>query len=114
MEAEVERIIERLRRRLSGNRESIDPILYARIYATVKGTGSFLEEWMCIDIDLLRAAAEVVSEAEYGSNELLRQRLRLGYNRAHTLIRWLQQDGILGTELDEHARLELKRSIGFY
>ena len=63
--------------------------------------------------DFLKAA-EAVSAAGFGSNEVVRNALGIGYNRAKELIKRLQAEGILGCDLDEHARLRLLRPIGFY
>ena len=59
-------------------------------------------------------AAEIVSEAGYGSNALIREKLAMGYNRAKEIIEELQAAGILGRELSHDARLELIRPVGFY
>lgn len=64
--------------------------------------------------DLFLKAAIAVSKAGFGSNEVVRTALGIGYSRARELIVALQAEGILGEELDEHARLELLRPIGFY
>ena len=47
-------------------------------------------------------------------SQLVRNTLGIGYNRAKELINRLQSEGILGCDLDEHARLKLLKPIGFY
>jgi DNA segregation ATPase FtsK/SpoIIIE-like protein len=60
------------------------------------------------------AAAEIVSAAGYGSNQLIRERFGIGYSRAKAIIEALQAAGILGRELSHDARLELIRPVGFF
>jgi hypothetical protein len=64
--------------------------------------------------DLFIVAAEIESAAGYGSNHLLRYKLGIAYHHANELIKALQEEGILGCDLDHDARLELIRAIGFY
>ena len=64
--------------------------------------------------EMIHRAAEIVSREGYGSNEIIRNGLGIGYARAAEIIKELQSAGILGAELDADARLELQRSCGFY
>ena len=68
------------------------------------------------DDDLFFEAAKIVSAAGYGSCQLIGVHFDIGYNRASKLLRRLQAEGILGTEIVDYdtARYELLRPIGFY
>ena len=90
----------------------------ARVKLYVAGTGCFLDWWLRGEVPMTdnsyAKAAEIVSAAGYGSNEIIRNGLGIGYARAAEIIKELQSAGILGTELDADARLELRRPCGFY
>jgi hypothetical protein len=68
------------------------------------------------DENLFFEAAKIVSAAGYGSCQLIGVHFDIGYNRASKLLRRLQAEGILGTEIVDYAtgRYELLRPIGFY
>ena len=50
------------------------------------------------DEDLLRQAMEIISSERKASTSYLQRRLRIGYNRAATLMEQLEERGIVGPE----------------
>jgi hypothetical protein len=64
--------------------------------------------------ELFIQAAQVVSEAGFASNKLLRDKLPVGWFHAQLLLTDLHSAGVIAAEADDDGKVLLLRPCGFY
>jgi DNA segregation ATPase FtsK/SpoIIIE, S-DNA-T family len=102
-DAEIERVVQHI----AGNRKPLYRIEIPQETSSVSGPSGGLEEDSGGD-SMLRQALEIILTHERATTSFLQRRLRIGYNRAASIIDELEAKGIIGPQVGTLPREILK------